>query len=151
MAKRHRCEADDCRKLNVGDSKFCADHKILGAPIQDEKHFDPHEATTVMVDRIDTANWGRLDAEIRNAILGRRVHELEIKAEQVQFAEAQVRFRQQQQKHMTTIEQLRSTEVLLRVAYQALTHKIAREADIDPKSIEIDPESGTVKDLSFIE
>lgn len=149
MAKRHRCEADDCRKLNVGDSKFCADHKILEG--DKSQPTDPLEITAITVDKSLAATWGRVDAEIRNAILGQRVHELEMKLEQVKFVELQKQFQKQQDHHIHMVQKLRSNVDQLRKQYEAITNKIAADHNLDPAKMEIDPESAEVKDLSFLD
>lgn len=165
MAKRKQCSADKCRKMRVNDTEFCALHEP--APEVSEQE-DPESACAVKIDPADAAHWGRLDAEIRNAILGQQVNELQIKDEATQLAATQAKFQvareqlaAQEQKvldqfqaskegHQANIKQLKQDEVFLAVKYQKLIHKIATENDLDIKTIEIDPELAEATDLSFL-
>lgn len=163
MTKRKRCSVEKCRKLALDGSEFCLPHTPVEAEVIDVPN--PEDECTVPIDKADAANWGRLDAEIRNAILGERVHELEIKEEAYQLAdehrrvievqkayqEKQKQFLTSKLKHESEIKQYKLNQNVLKAAYIKLMTKIAKDNNLDLKTLEVDPDNARAKDLSFLE
>jgi predicted DNA binding CopG/RHH family protein len=163
MAKtgRKQCIKKGCRKLQFDGWKHCKEHKP----------FDPVEDVTKL-EVAEAEKWGRLDAEIRNALLSQRCKALENKldelscrenlqklarnyeAEQKRLADA---FTQQKAHLETTLLEKRTARSLelealkqqvdrQKIAYQAITKEMADKYKVDINKMVVDPDTRIIRE-----
>lgn len=155
--KRKQCSVKGCRKLCADGWEQCVDHKPFD-PVEDVLKLTLEEAE----------KWGRLDAEIRNALQGHRIKALEIQVaslveEKRQKAAAEQETQRRQayearerefgerlqstlQKYQDEIKGLGRRINQLRADYEAYTKELANKYKLDVTKIVIDPDVGTIRE-----
>jgi hypothetical protein len=131
-AVRKKCTRPGCRRLQVGETglcKACALEEQLGDP------------KVVKLSEQDALRFGKIDAEVRNAIQGQRLIDYEI-----------VEFQQNAKNKLRELNvrkaQLVALSKSLEGEYKQVVMGIADKYGIgDPTQMAIDPDVGTVRDL----
>lgn len=137
-APRHRCKAEDCRRLAKG-GMFCGGSTCLNSKISTSSSAGDDSLETVL-DTVVGLKWRALDSEIRNHLQGVRIAELEIEkaTRDYQIAVAGLNDKKRQVKNEYNI---RHKE------YRDLVNEIAEEYDLDPERMSIDSDTFVVRDL----
>lgn len=160
-AKRKQCIKKGCRKLQFDGWEHCKEHKP----------FDPVEDVT-RLELAEAEKWGRLDAEIRNALLSQRCKALENKLDELickeslqklsqayeaELARLKAAHTQQKatlEKNLLDIRTQRSHEQEAlkqqvdrqKIAYQALTKEIADKYKVDINKMVVDPDTRIIRE-----
>lgn len=139
MAKREarkRCVVDGCRRLQLNGSTHCRFHQEPKAETS-----SPADDVVKLTER-DALRFGKVDAEVRNALQGQRLIDYEIDA-----------LRRNAQEKIADL-QLRKAQLVAVVKnhesnYNELVQEIAESYGIhDPTKMAIDPDNGTVRNLA---
>lgn len=154
-SKRKQCSTEGCRKFVAlnSNSSYCP--KCL--ELQKLEDF----ADAVMkLDELEANRWGRIDAEIRNAIQGQRIKDLEMRVSELEELLRRQKVEAEEQKLREVYERKRTDRTImkqklvsevsnLRKEYEELTESIAKKYKIDKNKMSIDPNTGTIRELDF--
>jgi len=92
------------------------------------------------LDKMDALEFGKLDAEMRNALQGIRLADYEIQDIRAKMAERITFLEINKQKLTADVEKMRPE-------YESLLKRIAKKHGIDdPQYLVLDPDSGVVRD-----
>lgn len=133
---RKRCSSSGCRKLRVGESIFCKAHTSAG------EGEEPSDPKVTKLSEVDALRFGKADAEMRNDMQ-------ELRLIDYQAAEVRQKAKSQLMELDVRKAQLQNALKSNKVKYLALVEELAKSYGIgDPKNMVIDPDSGTVRDLT---
>jgi len=141
MAKkgpRKRCDSEDCRRLRLNGSTYCRFHqsKPASAEVADEN--------VVKLSERDALRFGKVDAEVRNAIQGQKLIDYEINVVQQNVRQKIAELQQRKAELINVVREYQGS-------YQAIVQEIAETYGIhDPAKMAIDPDAGIVRDLTKV-
>jgi len=161
--KKKSCIVTGCRNKKLKGQEFCEEHvdadlQELGqekaskdAEVLDEKQddriFDPvEEVYKLTVAEAD--KWGRLDAEIRNALQGQRILALESKVEENAERERRLAYQQKQLTRQQEAKALDNQIAVLKLEYQGLTNELANKYEVELSKLVIDPGTRVIRELT---
>lgn len=131
---RKRCSEKGCRKLRVAGSEWCADHLT-------EASSSPGDSV-LKLNEVEALRFGKLDAEMRNALQGIRLIVLEMEKLQ---RETQDKLRTYEGNKKLMKERLEG----IRPEYEEFVAALAEKYGVDdPSRMSIDPDTGIVRYLS---
>lgn len=134
--KRKRCTFPGCKKLQISGALFCKGH-LNGQEATEEA---PDDKVVKLSER-DALRFGKIDAEVRNALQGQQLVDYKI-TEIQQKTRAQVTELQAAKARLIALVKSHEHD------YRALVEELAETYGIDdPKNMAIDPDNGTVRDL----
>ena len=134
-----KCAMKNCRLVQRDGTEFCRKHqngKVQKLPAD----IEPEEGV-IRLDKMDALKFGKIDAELRNAVQGQMI--ADYKMSELQSVHKQ-RMREQQanKEHLGTLVAAHKEEYLELV--KALAEKYGID---DPSQMTIDPDNGIVRDL----
>lgn len=130
-AKRRVCEYKGCRKSALPGGVFC------------QKHLEENDGPerVVKMKEVEALRFGKMDAEIRNAVQGIKLLDYEVENEKI-------RYRAALQSMLSRRAQLEARLEALKGEYDPLIADLAASYGIDDASrMTIDPDSGTIRDV----
>jgi hypothetical protein len=160
-AKRKQCIKKGCRKLQFDGWEHCKEHKP----------FDPVEDVTKL-EVAEAEKWGRLDAEIRNSMLGLRVKAVENELDRLncrdnlqslalsykaehekltatfkkQKEELEQGFKDTRVARSFEQEALKQEIERKKAEYQALTKELADKYKVDINKMVVDPDTRIIRE-----
>jgi hypothetical protein len=166
---RKRCVQEGCKKLAIGNgiSNLCPEHDV-SARLNPEDDMDPFVGLQRMTEA-EAEKWGRLDAEIRNALLSKQIKKLEmrlgeyteaerrrgVEAAEVlrirQFEESEAlereKYTQQQLGRAAAVQQLDTVVESLKGQYEKSTQDLAEKYKVDRAKMVVDPDTRVIREL----
>jgi hypothetical protein len=128
--KKGACAEDGCRRRRANGSEYCKNHLA-----------ENPESGVTRLERIDALKFGKIDAELRNAVQGKQIADFKI-------AELQQVYQQRVKELKAEREQLGRIIESQRADYLELVKSLADKYGIDDvKQMTIDPDNGIVRDL----
>lgn len=142
VARRKKTSGKPSGKLSKLLSKGNSGKEISGAEGEKISEVDVPDDKVVKLSERDALRFGKVDAEVRNAIQGQRLIDYQI-TELQQKAEAKIKELQGQKARLIAMVESHEQD------YKALIEELAKTYGIpDHKKMAIDPDNGTVRDLS---
>ena len=128
-AKR-TCDHPGCEKRKASGA-FCKDHLADADAVEG----------VLRLTELEASRWGRLDAEMRNALQGLRLADLEVEQAKRQFVEFRSIKELEKGRLQGMIEKIRPE-------YKQLVDELGEKYGIDPTKMAIDPDTRVIRDLS---
>lgn len=123
------------------DHNRCAAERTVGV-FCDKHQADADAVGSVMkLTELEALKWAKLDTEIRNALQGLRLADLEVEKAKREFVE----FRNLKELEKS---RLQSTIETLKPEYTNLVEGFGKKYGIDPTKMSIDPDTRVIRDLS---
>jgi Tfp pilus assembly protein PilO len=143
-------------KAKKTTSKKIKQQPVVVQPVvQDDDDFEPVNSIK-QLDPLEAERWGRLDAEIRLALLGARLEQMQMKLDETEeirrreqaAKEEEARRAQYESKKVKRIERtqgLNAQAVDLRSTYGTLCEELAEKHNIPREKMLIDPDLRTIR------
>jgi hypothetical protein len=143
--KRKRCATVGCKKMatDLENSIFCKECQQ-----QQEKNDDPFTGFK-RLSEVDAEKWGRMDAEIRNALQGQRIKNLEIELAEFKEKQRREEYTRSQLSKQAEIKVLQNQVESLKKNYEEFTTQLAEKYDVNKEKMTIDPDTGLIRELDF--
>lgn len=124
------CVEKGCRRRRVAGGEFCKAHMK-----------DSLDEGVSRLDRVDALKFGKIDAEIRNAVQGRQLIDYKM-------AELQANYKQRMEEMKSQKDHLGRLIESHKGDYTLFVKSLAEKYGIDdPSRMVIDPDNGIVRDL----
>jgi hypothetical protein len=94
----------------------------------------------VKLEPLEAALFGKSDAEIRNALQGIKIAELELKTLETDYQTRKTFLTMQRQKLTQEVE-------VLKAGYSTVVQQLAEKYDIAPENMTINPDTGVIHDV----
>ena len=95
----------------------------------------------MMLTETEALRWGKMDAEMRNDLQALRLENYEIETLNRNYV-------QQKQAHELMKKQLLDSVEARKRQYQELTKTLAEKYKVDPQKMAIDPDTGSIREVS---
>lgn len=139
-----QCSVKGCRKVRRDDTEFCRQHQNgssqqkVASNGADQTELDEG---VIRLDGVDALKFGKIDAELRNAMQGQKIADY-------QMSEMQTLHKQRMKELQANKEHLGHLIAAHKAEYMELVTALAEKYGIDdPTMMTIDPDNGIVRDL----
>lgn len=135
----NKCLAKGCRLVRRDGTEFCRKHQN-GASTEATADVAPEEGV-IRLDNVDALRFGKIDAELRNAVQGQTIIDFKM-------SELNTMHKQRIKELQANREHLCALVAASKGQYLELVDKLAKKYGIDdPSQMTIDPDNGIVRDL----
>lgn len=141
--KTTKCGTKGCRKKAVQNG-LCATHATeteksaqVSAPIDN----------ALRVTELEAAQFSASDSEIRNAMAGRRIIELEMAAADRALQDAALKHRMEQEKRKQQYDALGREIEAKKAGYMGFVESLAKKYKVPAEHMTIDPDSRIIREI----